>query len=64
MTALPDGCSIIVDVEVVDLLKRLAGAPTPADQLDQLIQEWKELHDDLRPTATEISLVIGKSLEL
>jgi superfamily II DNA or RNA helicase/diadenosine tetraphosphate (Ap4A) HIT family hydrolase len=64
MTALPDGCSIVVDLEAVDLLEQLAGGPTPADQLDQLIQEWKELHDDLRPTATEVSLVTGKSLDL
>jgi superfamily II DNA or RNA helicase/diadenosine tetraphosphate (Ap4A) HIT family hydrolase len=64
MTALPDGCQIVVDLEVIDLLKKLAGGPTPADRIDQLIQEWKELHDDIRPTATEISLVNGKSLEL
>jgi len=64
MTALPDGCRIVVDLEVIDLLEKLTGGPTPADRIDQLIQEWKELHDDIRPTATEISLVNGKSLEL
>jgi hypothetical protein len=64
MTALPDGCSIVVDLEAIDLLEQLAGGPTSADQLDQLIQEWTELHDDLRPTATEVSLVTGKSLDL
>ena len=64
MSALPDGCSIIVDLEAINLLEKIAGGPTAADQLDQLIQEWKEIHDDVRPTATETSLVTGKSLEL
>lgn len=64
MTALPDGCSIVIDLEAIDLLEQLAGGPSPADQLDQLIQEWRELHDDIRPTATEVSLATGKSLDL
>lgn len=64
MEALPEGCSVIVELEAIDLLKGLAGALTATDQLIRLIADWKFFHEAIRPTATEISLETGKNLDL
>lgn len=62
--ALPPGCAIVVDTEVVDLLSTLVGGPSKIDRLTELIRAWMDDHGGQRPTALEIALVAGKSLEV
>lgn len=57
---LPEGCSINVDTEVVDLLETLLGEPSKEDRIAELIAAWIEDHDGQRPTALEMSLLTGK----
>jgi len=57
---LPEGCSINVDTEVVDLLETLLGEPTKEDRIAELIAAWIEDHHGQRPTALEMSLLTGK----
>lgn len=61
---LPDGCSIVVDTEVVDLLDSLLGAPSKTDRLTELIHTWADDHDGVRPTALELAMVAGGTLDL
>ncbi|NLD75051.1 MAG: DEAD/DEAH box helicase family protein, partial [Acidimicrobiales bacterium] len=61
---LPEGCSIVVAPEVVDLLDQLAGRPKAKDRLVALARQWVDDHDGHRPTALELALVWGKDLGL
>ena len=60
---LPDGCSIVVDIEVVDLLTKLAGAPSKEDRLAEFIRAWTEDHGGVRPTALEVALTTSKAID-
>jgi superfamily II DNA or RNA helicase/HKD family nuclease len=59
---LPAGCSIIVDPEVVELLRELA--TRPRDVLRRLARQWVDDHEGHRPTALELALVYGKPFDL
>ncbi|MCB0976125.1 MAG: DEAD/DEAH box helicase family protein [Acidimicrobiales bacterium] len=63
-TDLPEGCSIIIAPEVVDLLTRLAGRETENDRLLALARQWANDHEGRRPTALELSLVHGRAFNL
>ena len=54
---LPDGCSIIVEPEVIDLLRSLLGRGTDTDRIVELIREWVDEHEGRRPRAMEIGLL-------
>ena len=62
--SLPDGCSIIVDAEAIDLLEQMLGAPKAEDRLAGLARAWADDHDGVRPRALELALVTRKSHEL
>jgi len=58
---LPEGCSIVIDLEVVDLLEKLLGAPKNEDRIVEIARDWAESHDDMRPTALEMALATRRS---
>jgi len=59
---LPEGCSIIVETEVVEMLQQLVPASAHKDlEFDELVDQWVEEHGR-RPTALEMSLWYGKAL--
>jgi superfamily II DNA or RNA helicase/HKD family nuclease len=60
---LPAGCSIIVETEAVDLLDQLVGAPTKGERLTELIRTWLVDHADERPTALELALAFGSTVD-
>ncbi len=62
--SLPEGCSIILDPEVIDLLTALIGRPTNEDRLVSLIREWAQEHDGQRPTALELATLTQSSLSV
>jgi superfamily II DNA or RNA helicase/HKD family nuclease len=64
LNELPEGCSVVVDTEVVKVLESLLSAPKPDEVLADLIREWMDRHDGQRPTAIEASTLIGKKLSL
>ncbi len=57
---LPSGCGIVVEPEVVDLLRTLVRS-TREDNLFELIEQWRDDHEGRRPTALEIAVVTGKA---
>ena len=59
---LPEGCSIIVAPEVVDLLQQLIGPMNDHDKLVELVREWADEHGGRRPTALEIAVLSGQAL--
>lgn len=61
---LPAGCKVIVDTEVLDLLQSMLSAPKTDEVLAELVREWIDQHDGIRPTAIEISTLSGKALSL
>ncbi|MCC5951135.1 MAG: DEAD/DEAH box helicase family protein, partial [Acidimicrobiia bacterium] len=63
-TSLPDGCSILIDPEVIDLLKEMAGPAREQDRLLELARQWADDHGGRRPTALELALVWGKAFNL
>ena len=63
LTELPAGCSIVVDVEVIELMDRLLGAAKPVDRLVELVRQWVESHGR-RPTALEAATALRRSIEL
>jgi superfamily II DNA or RNA helicase/diadenosine tetraphosphate (Ap4A) HIT family hydrolase/HKD family nuclease len=64
LTDLPEGCEIVVEVEAIDLLEKMLGAPRKADLYAQAIADWMDSHGGARPTALELSLRLGTALEL
>jgi superfamily II DNA or RNA helicase/diadenosine tetraphosphate (Ap4A) HIT family hydrolase len=58
LTDLPPGCSLVVDTEVVDLLRELTRR-AGRDRLAGLLTDWVAEHDGRRPTALEFSLHVG-----
>ena len=64
LTELPDGCSILVDLDAVDLLAELAGAPKPEDRLAELVRVWTDEHDGKRPRALELALITKRSYDM
>ncbi len=64
MTTLPEGCSIIVDTEVVEMLRALTAPDRRQDRLRATLDAWRSLHGDRRPTALELSLATGTAHEL
>jgi superfamily II DNA or RNA helicase/diadenosine tetraphosphate (Ap4A) HIT family hydrolase/HKD family nuclease len=64
LTELPEGCSVVLDTEVVKVLESLLSAPKPDEVLADLIREWMDRHDGKRPTAIEASTLTGKPLSL
>ena len=64
MTTLPEGCSIIVDTEVVDMLRTLTARDRPQDRLQATLDAWRSLHGDRRPTALELTLATGTAHDL
>lgn len=63
-TALPEGCSIIVHPEVVDLLRELVGPASANDRLVELARQWMDTHEGRRPTALELAIVSGKPFSM
>lgn len=61
---LPDGCSIVVDLEAVDLLTQLLGAPRHLDRLTEAARVWADEHAGERPRAFELSLVTNRSHDM
>jgi superfamily II DNA or RNA helicase/diadenosine tetraphosphate (Ap4A) HIT family hydrolase/HKD family nuclease len=59
---LPEGCSIIVAPEVVDLLQQLIGPQKHEDKLVELVRQWADEHSGRRPTALEITVLSGQAL--
>jgi superfamily II DNA or RNA helicase/diadenosine tetraphosphate (Ap4A) HIT family hydrolase/HKD family nuclease len=59
---LPEGCSIIVAPEVIDLLQQLIGPMNDHDKLVELVREWTDEHGGRRPTALEIAVLSGQAL--
>lgn len=57
---LPEGCSIVVDVEALDLLTRLLGAPRREDRLAELARTWADDHEGARPRALELTLLTNR----
>ena len=64
LTDLPDGCSVIVDLEAINLLERLIGAPSKADQIAVAVQQWQDEHGGSRPTALELSVALDNDLKI
>lgn len=64
LTDLPDGCSIVVETEVLDLLSRLLGAPRREDRLAELARSWAADHEGTRPRALELALITNKAHDL
>jgi len=63
-TDLPEGCSIIIQPEVVDLLRELVGAASATDRLVELARQWIDDHEGRRPSALELAMVSGQSFSL
>lgn len=63
LTELPDGCSIVVDTEAVELMEQLLGAARPVDRLVELIREWTAAHGR-RPTALEAATALRRAIEI
>lgn len=63
-TVLPEGCSIVVDPEVVDFLQQLLGPANKVDQLVEVIRQWIDEHDGERPTASAIAVLTGQPFTL
>jgi superfamily II DNA or RNA helicase/diadenosine tetraphosphate (Ap4A) HIT family hydrolase/HKD family nuclease len=61
---LPEGCSIVIDPEVVDLLQQLVGPASASDRLVELARQWIEEHQGRRPTALELAIASGASFSL
>ncbi len=61
--SLPEGCSITVDPEVVDLLTELIGPASHQDRTVELIREWIDEHGR-RPTALELAVHSGQAFKL
>ncbi len=64
ITDLPVGCSIVVEVEVIDLLTELLGNPRGIDRLADSIRSWVDDHDSARPSALEALLLTERKHEL
>lgn len=62
-SGLPEGCSIVVEPQVVDLLRDLLGRVRPEDQLIEVIRQWVDEHGR-RPTALEIAVETGRNLDV
>jgi superfamily II DNA or RNA helicase/HKD family nuclease len=61
-SGLPEGCSIILAPEVIDLLQQLIGPRNDQDKLAELVREWADEHDGRRPSALEIAVLSGQAL--
>lgn len=61
-TTLPAGCSIVVDTEVIDMFRQLSARTSRQLALVNLVRDWADEHDGVRPSALEISLLLGKEL--
>jgi superfamily II DNA or RNA helicase/diadenosine tetraphosphate (Ap4A) HIT family hydrolase len=64
LTELPEGCSIIIEPEVVDLLQELVGPASASDRLVDLARQWVDDHGGRRPTALELAIVSGRPFSL
>ena len=63
-TDLPEGCSIVIEPEVVDLLQQLVGPASASDRLVELARQWIDEHEGRRPTALELTMVSGEPFKL
>ncbi len=63
-TDLPDGCSIVIEPEVVDLLQQLVGPASANDRLVELARQWIDEHEGRRPTALELTMISGEPFKL
>ena len=63
-TDLPEGCSIIIEPEVVDLLQQLVGPASASDRLVELARQWIDEHEGRRPTALELTMVSGEPFKM
>ena len=63
-TDLPEGCSIVIEPEVVDLLQQLVGPASASDRLVELARQWIDDHEGRRPTALELTMVSGEPFKL
>jgi superfamily II DNA or RNA helicase/diadenosine tetraphosphate (Ap4A) HIT family hydrolase/HKD family nuclease len=60
---LPEGCSIIVDPEVVNLLGEMLGPLRERDRMIEAIRSWVDEHEGRRPTALEMAVHTGRPLD-
>lgn len=60
---LPEGCSIAIETEAVELLESMLGTERRVDLYEQIIRDWMAEHEGIRPTAMEMSLLLNKPLE-
>lgn len=60
---LPEGCSIIVDPEVVDLLAKMLAPIRERDRMIEAIRTWVDEHEGRRPTAREMAVHTGRPLD-
>lgn len=58
---LPDGCEIILDLELVDLLRTLVGPPTSTERAVVALEHREVSSPDHRPTALEVALTTGRA---
>ncbi|MCX7620560.1 MAG: DEAD/DEAH box helicase family protein [Acidimicrobiales bacterium] len=61
---LPEGCSIVLTTEVIDLFKDLAGPGRQRDRLREVLHQWVNDHQGTRPSALELSLAYNRPLAL
>ncbi len=61
---LPEGCSVIIETEVIDLLQSIVGTGSKIDRYEEFVREWMDEHEGIRPTALQLSLGMGSPIEL
>jgi hypothetical protein len=55
---LPPGCSIVVETEVIDVLRSLLPRISRGARRRQQLRDWAEAHEGRRPTALEYSVLV------
>lgn len=55
---LPRGCSIVVETEVIDVLRSLLPRISGGARRRQQLRDWAEAHEGRRPTALEYSVLV------
>jgi hypothetical protein len=59
---LPPGCSLVVDTEVVALLRELTQRAGRSERLAGFLTDWVASHDGRRPSALEFSLHVNDAV--
>ena len=59
---LPAGCSIVVDTDVVALFEELLRRGGARQKAHEVVADWADAHGGRRPTALELSILLGGTL--